>query len=171
VDTRLARFDDHKAAVKTNQEFTALLHEIATAKQEKDGIEEQILVLMETADALSAELKADERALAERKKEAETQRGVLGRERSALEAELARLAHERTGEARGLDTGLIAKYEQLLKQRRGLAVAAMIGETCSACHVRLRPHITQMIRRNDEILACESCQRLLYFVEAAATGS
>src|SRR5262245_47563880 len=32
VDTRLARFEDHKAAVKTNQEYTALLHEIATAK-------------------------------------------------------------------------------------------------------------------------------------------
>ena len=32
VDVRLARFEDHKAAVKTNQEYTALLHEITTAK-------------------------------------------------------------------------------------------------------------------------------------------
>ena len=63
---------------------------------------------------------------------------------------------------------LLARYEQLLKQRRGLAVARMNSEMCAACHVRLRPHVTQQIRRNDEIVACESCQRILYYVEPTA---
>ena len=167
VDTRLAKFDDHKAAVKTNQEYTALLHEIATAKQDKDSLEEKILVLMEEADALTAELKADERVLADRKREGDQARAALGEERKTLEAELARLGHERTGEARGVEAPMLARYEQLLKQRRGLAVARMNGDLCAACHVRLRPHIAQMIRRNNEILACESCQRILYFVDPA----
>lgn len=170
VDTRLARFEDHKAAVKTNQEFTALLHEIATAKTEKDALEDKILVLMETAEQLAAELKADERGLAEKKKGGDKAKTALAAERGALEAELARLSHERTGEARGVDAPLLAKYEQLVKQRRGVAVAAMNGEICSACHVRLRPHITQQVRRNDSIVACESCQRMLYVAPAAATG-
>ena len=42
VDARLSKFEDHKAAVKTNQEYTALLHEIATAKSEKDAVEEHL---------------------------------------------------------------------------------------------------------------------------------
>ena len=42
IDGRLTRFDEHKAAVKTNQEFTALLHEIETARSGKDDLEEQI---------------------------------------------------------------------------------------------------------------------------------
>ncbi len=170
VDTRMARFEDHKAAVKTNQEFTALLHEIATAKTDKDALEEQILVLMEAADHLTAELKGDERDLAEKRKEGGTTTAALAAERATLEAELARLAHQRTGEARGVDAGLLAKYEQLVRQRRGVAVAAMNGETCSACHVRLRPHFTQQVRRNDSIVACENCQRMLYVTVAAATG-
>ena len=167
VDTRLAKFDDHKAAVKTNHEYTALLHEIATAKQDKDSLEEKILILMEEADGLAAELKADERVLADRKREGDQARAALGEERKTLEAELARLGHERTGEARGVEAPMLARYEQLLKQRRGLAVARMNGDLCAACHVRLRPHIAQMIRRNNEILACESCQRILYFVDPA----
>jgi predicted nucleic acid-binding Zn-ribbon protein len=170
VDARLARFEDHKAAVKTNQEFTALLHEIATAKKDKDAIEDRILVLMEAADQLGASLKADERDVAEKKKDGDRTKTALAAERGTLEAELARLAHERTGEARGVDAPLLAKYEQLVKQRRGLAVAAMNGEICSACHVRLRPHITQQVRRNDSIVTCESCQRMLYVPPAAATG-
>jgi predicted nucleic acid-binding Zn-ribbon protein len=167
VDTRLAKFDDHKAAVKTNHEYTALLHEIATAKQEKDGIEDKILVLMEHADGLTAELKADERALADKKTQGDQAKAALAAERTTLQADLAELARQRTGETRGVDAPVLARYEQLLKQRRGLAVARMTGEMCAACHVRLRPHIAQIVRRNDEILACESCQRILYFVDPA----
>jgi len=163
VDTRLARFDDHKAAVKTNHEYTALLNEIATAKSEKDGIEERILVLMEAADALAAEVKAAEKALADAKREGDKTRAALTTERSALEREAQRLADERTHEARGIDRTLLAKYEQLLKQRRGIAVAALVGEVCSACHVRLRPHVSQQVRRNSDIVQCDSCQRILYF--------
>ena len=64
-DSRLSRFEDHKAAVKTNQEFTALLHEISTAKTEKDAVEEQILILLEAADVVGAELKTAESVLVE----------------------------------------------------------------------------------------------------------
>jgi len=163
VDSRLARFDDHKAAVKTNQEYTALLHEISAAKTEKDAIEERILVLMEQTDAIAAELKSAEAVLAEEKRGATETRQKLAIERKTVEAELARLTAERTGEKSAVPAPLLAKYEQLLKQRRGIAVAQMSGETCKACHVRLRPHVAQIIRRNDEIIQCESCQRILYF--------
>jgi uncharacterized protein len=166
VDARLARFDDHKAAVKTNQEYTALLHEISTAKAEKDAFEERILGLMEEADAITADRKAAEAALAETKREGDQTRAALGKERTSLETDAARLAHDRKREAALIEAPLLARYEQLLKQRRGIGVAAMNGEMCTACHVRQRPHVAQQIRRNDSIVQCESCQRILYFVPA-----
>src|SRR5262245_27946275 len=112
VDTRLARFEDHKAAVKTNQEFTALLHEIQTAKTEKDGIEEQILLLLEAADGLDAEIKSAEKAMADASKEGQATRETLNTERRALDGELARLAGERKGEAAAVQPPVLAKYEQ-----------------------------------------------------------
>jgi predicted nucleic acid-binding Zn-ribbon protein len=167
VDTRLARFDDHRAAVKTNQEYTALLHEIATAKAEKDSLEEQILLIMEAADGINADIKAAEAALAQTKLDVEAQRRVLDAERQTLEAELTQLTGERAGIAGALGSPVLAKYEQLLKQRRMQAVAEMVGELCTACHVRLRPAIAQTVRRNAEIVHCDSCQRILFFRPAA----
>jgi predicted nucleic acid-binding Zn-ribbon protein len=163
VDTRLARFDDHKAAVKTNQEYTALLHEIATAKAEKDAVEEKILILMEEADAISTDIRSAEAVLAQARQEGDDARASLSAEAKALDAELLRLATARKGETSSVDAALLARYEQLLKMRKGVAVAVMSGETCSACFVRLRPHVAQLIRRNDEIHQCESCQRILYY--------
>ncbi|HET9369665.1 MAG TPA: C4-type zinc ribbon domain-containing protein [Vicinamibacterales bacterium] len=163
VDTRLSRFNDHKAQVKTNQEYTALLHEIDTAKAEKDGLEEKILVLMEEADVGGAEIASAERALAAAVSEGERTRAAIAAEKQSLDAELARLAGARKGEVAAIDPPVLARYEQLLKGRKGVAVAALNGETCSACFVRLRPHITQQVRRNDSIVQCESCQRILYY--------
>lgn len=164
VETRLSRFDEHKAAVKTNQEYTALLHEIATAKAEKDGVEEKILELLEAADALSVEVNAAENALSVAKKDAAGVRALLDEERASLNAELARLATERDRQAAGVERPILAKYEQILKQRRMVAVARLTGELCTACHVRLRPAMAQAVRRNTEIVQCDSCQRILYFV-------
>jgi predicted nucleic acid-binding Zn-ribbon protein len=163
VDARLARFDDHKAAVKTNQEYTALLSEIATAKTEKDALEERILVLMEEADALAGRVKTAEEALAQAKREGSTARAGFAAERAALETELKGLDDLRIQQRTDVDKRALAIYDQLLKGRRGVAVARMEGEICGACRMRLRPHVTQGIRRNDEIVQCESCQRILYF--------
>jgi hypothetical protein len=169
VDVRLARFDDHKAAVKTNQEFTALLHEIATAKAGKDALEDEILVLLEAADAIAAEIARAEHAHAEARREGDAARAGLAAERKALDVELSRLTGERTREAASVDASVLARYEQLLKQRRMVAVAAIDGEMCTACHVRLRPAVAQHIRRNEDIVQCDSCQRILYFVPKVTT--
>ena len=171
VDTRLARFDDHKAAVKTNHEYTALLHEISTAKAEKDAIEERLLILMEEGDGLARELKASDAAFKEEQSKSQSALAALGLERQTLEAELARLARERTAAAASADARALALYEQLLKGRRGVAIARMEGDLCSACHVRQRPHMAQQVRRNDSIVQCESCQRILFFVAPVAEST
>lgn len=171
VDTRMSRFDDHKAAVKTNQEYTALLHEISIAKAEKDRLEEQLLELMEQADAIAADVKAAEKALAEEERRVAGEKAVLAEELGRIDAELARLAAERKASATAIEPRTLALYEQLIKGRKGLAVARMTGEICEACHVRLRPHVTQQIRRNDSVVQCDSCQRILYFVAPAASTS
>jgi predicted nucleic acid-binding Zn-ribbon protein len=168
VDSRLARFDDHKAAVKTNQEYTALLHEISTAKGEKDQIEDKILSLLETADSLSAAVKQAEGELADAKKAGDAAKATLHTERTALNTEVGRLTSERAAQAKTVEPRALATYDQLIKNRRGQAVAEMRGGHCLACHVRLRPPVEQHVRRNEDLVQCDSCQRLLYFVPPVA---
>jgi predicted nucleic acid-binding Zn-ribbon protein len=78
------------------------------------------------------------------------------------------LTGERQREARDIEAPLLAKYDQLLKMRKMLAVASLDGDICSACHVRLRPVVAQHVRRGTEIVTCDSCQRILYAVPKAA---
>ena len=57
VQTRLARYKDQLLEVKTNREYTAMLHEIETAQNEIRGREDRILEIMMESDDLNAEIK------------------------------------------------------------------------------------------------------------------
>jgi predicted nucleic acid-binding Zn-ribbon protein len=167
VDARMAKFEEHKAAVKTNQEYHALNHEIEVAQASKSALEDQIIALMDEGDTLAATLKAAEAALAEEKKKADATRAALHADKARHEAEIARLTGERRAATAPIPPALLNKYDQVLKNRKGLAVAAMVAGHCTACNVRLRPNVEQQIRRNDAIIACDSCQRILYYVPPA----
>ena len=173
IDARMAKFEDHKAAVKTNQEFQALNHEIEVAQTSKSALEDQIITLMDEADTLTAALKAAETELADQKKAADASRKSLHADRAKQEAEIARLTAERSVATASIPAAMLTKYDQVAKNRKGIAVAAMMAGHCTACNVRLRPHVEQQVRRNDSIVTCDSCQRILYYVpppEAADAG-
>jgi predicted nucleic acid-binding Zn-ribbon protein len=42
-------------------------------------------------------------------------------------------------------------------------VALVVGGSCSACHVRVRPAAMQSLKAGREILYCDSCKRILYY--------
>ena len=168
IDTRLARFEEHKAAVKTNEEFHALQREMATAQQEKGVFEEKVLEFMLEADALAAKVKDAEGVLAAAKKELDAMKAAHTAESAALTTRVAGLVTERTAKAAGVDKPTFAKYEQLLKGRRGVAIARIEGELCTACHMKMRPAVAALVRKNEELLTCDNCQRILYYVPPAA---
>jgi len=165
---RLSKYRDQAMAVKTNQEYHAIQHEIAHAQGEIKKYEDQILERMVEADDLTATIKAAEAALAAEQK-------TIGAERTRLETEdaetqklLDALGSERARIIGGLDKRVLSIYEIGLSHRQGIAVAEAKDGICTICHVRLRPQMFNEVRRNDAIVQCERCQRILYFVPAPA---
>jgi predicted nucleic acid-binding Zn-ribbon protein len=59
-------------------------------------------------------------------------------------------------------------FDHVAKSRRPLVVVEARDGLCTGCHVRLRPQVFNEVRRNDSLIQCDSCLRILYFVPAAA---
>src|SRR5262245_19299280 len=92
---RLSKFREQAMAVKTNQEYHAIQHEIAFAQTEIKTLEDRILELMVQADELSASVKQAEAGLAAEQKAVEADRQALATEQVELTAALTRMAAER----------------------------------------------------------------------------
>lgn len=170
VSSRLSKFKNQLMEVKTNKEYQAMQKEMAVAEEEVSNHETRMLERMEEADGLARELKAAEAALKSEQAEVSRARAALAEERVEAERDLEKVLVERAAVAARLSRDALALFERIAG-RRGVAVAEARDGLCTVCHVRLRPQAFNDVRRNDSLIQCDSCSRILYFVPAASPGA
>ncbi|MDH4066733.1 MAG: C4-type zinc ribbon domain-containing protein [Acidobacteriota bacterium] len=164
---RLEKYKEQSMAVKTNTEFHAMQHQMAAVKAEIDQFESRTLEVMMAADELAASLKRAEARL----KSDET---TVARERQAIEAQrieheaiIERCASERVSLAAQIDPQVLSTFEKVARIRAGVGLARAEKERCVVCQVRLRPMVFSAVVRGDEVVQCDSCQRILYYIPPA----
>jgi predicted nucleic acid-binding Zn-ribbon protein len=171
VQSRLSKFKNQLMEVKTNKEYQAMQKEMSVAEQEISDLETKMLERMEEADALALELKAAEAALKTEQAEIAAARQKLDAERGQVDEALKRTAEERAQVAAQVSPEALALFERIAHGRKGQAMAEARDGLCTICHVRLRPQVFNEARRNEQLIQCDSCTRILYFVHAQAPAA
>jgi predicted nucleic acid-binding Zn-ribbon protein len=163
---KLSRLKDQLMAVKTNKEYTAMLHEIQMAEAQIRTEEDKILEIMEEMETKENNLKGAEQEL--HKKTAEYQESIRKTNESTpqLQAELVKLCEEKMLKESQVGMELLSRYRRIAEARKGIALAEAKDELCSACHVRIRPQMYADLIRTETILACDSCSRILFYRES-----
>jgi predicted nucleic acid-binding Zn-ribbon protein len=166
---RVSKFKDQQSAVKTNREYQAIQHETETAQRDVSAVEEKVLERMIEADVIAAEVKRDEAVLAAQEKEISAEKAALAGELAVEQAALAKASQARAALLARLEPRLLALFEQVSRVRKGIAICSATRDgLCSVCHVRLRPQVFQLVRQNDSIVQCDTCQRILYYIPPPA---
>jgi uncharacterized protein len=169
--SRLSKFREQAMAVKTNQEYHAIQKEIGFAQGEIKTLEDKELEQMLEADDLTAALKKAEAELAAEQKAIEADRRALAAEQKELQAAIEQTTRERAALVAGLDAGVLRTFEQVARKRNGVAVAVARDGICTICHVRLRPQVFNTVLKNEQIMQCDSCNRILYYVPKTAPAA
>ena len=167
VQARLSKYKDQLMAVKTNKEYQAMQHEIAAAEGLVRSQEDKLLDLMEVSERETADLKAAEGALKADQAAIAGEQKALGQEKTEQAAALTRLAAEREQLTSGISKDALTIFARVAHGRRGIAVAEARDGLCVECHVRLRPQVFNEVRRNEKLIQCDSCTRILYYVPPA----
>ena len=162
VQGRLSRFKEQQMAVKTNKEYTAVQHEIATAEAQIQRLEDTILEHMFETDDLGTGVETAERALQAERTEVERERTSLEAERAEMERRLRGRSDERAKLIGSIGAAARALFEAIARQRQGLAVVEARNGHCTVCNVRLRPQVLNKVLRNTELIQCDTCMRILY---------
>jgi predicted nucleic acid-binding Zn-ribbon protein len=159
-ETQKTRFEGQQSQVKSNEAYTALLHEIETASEAISRSETRILELMEAVEKASRGLRAAQEE--SRQTEAE-----LGRRRLALDAKEEQLSKERTrleatraNLAAAVEREPLARYERIAERRRP-AIALVSGELCLGCRVGIPPQLYVEVLSGKSLVTCGTCHRIL----------
>ena len=164
---RAERADRNLMAAKKPDEYTAAIREADAARKQISALETQILEQMEIVDQaekdlterapevekLGADMKARFKAFDE---QVQTQQQQVENAR----AERERLMNE-------LPKTTSAMYKRIASRiRDGVAMAEARNGACMACYMALRPQIMADVRRGEEVITCDNCNRILYYAPA-----
>ncbi|GEM_PF-134886 len=176
LEDRLRRSNERLAHVTNQREYSAVLNEIDHTRTELQGVETQLAEYEEEIEQLAGPAaEADERIAAERQK-MDAALAEVARERDEVLARLAELGKVRDEIVRELPPAWFRRFERIKEARGGVAIARIVpgggGQACGECHVRLRPQLVALARRGQDLVFCESCKRILYWMpeEPAAAG-
>ncbi|MGH7936732.1 MAG: zinc ribbon domain-containing protein [Chthoniobacterales bacterium] len=166
---RVRKYRDQTSQVKTNEAYKALQHEVQMAEDEIAKAEDRLLEQMVAGEEYDRRIKAAEKLLKEVEEVARVQRKIIEDDKGVSEKRLVELTAERTAILADIPENLLDHYDRISKKHNGIALAEVRDEKCSACGMRLRPHVHQEMQRgdSDELFHCETCTRIIYLSEPA----
>ncbi|MDH4038898.1 MAG: C4-type zinc ribbon domain-containing protein [Candidatus Krumholzibacteria bacterium] len=170
TEKRLHEHEDHlkkcksqQSLVKTNDEYTAMIKEIANLEKAIGDDEEKILVLMDEIEAAEKETAAAHEALQVERGKRMAERDTLEAKSAELATEVDRLTREKPKILSEISPALLKRYERVADRFGDLAVTRVQDEHCGVCRQQLPPQVAVEVRKNDQFITCQACGRILVY--------
>jgi len=161
--TQIDKWRSQQVQTKKNEEYQALAHEVENAEKEIFKIEDKELDLMERSEKLATEIKAEQQVLNDVNAQAQRQKETIGKRESAMKEEIEKLKAERATLAAGVDESYLGRYERIMRHRQDVAIVPLQHGNCGGCHLQMPPQVVHQAKRNEELVTCEQCGRILYW--------
>ena len=162
---RVDRAERNLMSSKKQDEYTAAIREADSARKQISALETQILEQLEILEQAEASLNERAAEIASLNSDREARLKAFDDETATIDERLAVARKEREEVFAALPKAMSGLYSRIRARiRDGIAVAEARNRSCSACFMSLRPQVMAEIRRGEEIITCDNCGRILYYV-------
>jgi predicted nucleic acid-binding Zn-ribbon protein len=163
--TKQERAERNLMSSKKQDEYTAAIREADAARKHISQLETQILEKMETFEQAEKQLKEREPETARLQSEMAERIREFEKQARTQQEQLESSRRERERLVATLPKQMSALYNRISARiRDGIAVAEARNGSCTACFMSLRPQVMAEIRRGDDVIVCDNCNRILYYV-------
>ena len=161
---KISKYREQSLAVKTNEQYKALLQEITFAEQAIRACEDKILDGMLAIEAQEKNQKTAEAELKQETTEIEKEKAEARARTEEDQKQLADWGARRNLLRSEISADVVPYYDRVVSLRKS-GISEVRGDgKCGACNVMLRPQTYNEVRANDRVIACDSCGRILYYV-------
>lgn len=148
--------------VKVPKELQDLQHEVASIKRAIAILEDQQLAAMLLVEEAQSKYDTAQRQFVQAQSEFASDHAVLLGESGMLATIGDRLQAERAAVVNQIPAATLEAYDRLRKNKRGVAVAIISDNGCSACGTELTAADRQTARSPIQEFHCPSCGRFIY---------
>ena len=166
IDTakqRILKLREQQATIKTNEQYRAINNEVAGVEKQIREFEDREIILMEETEGLRANVAHMEQRLKQEDAVVSSDRGQLDDRLKAIQQEIDRLTEERVSLIKDVDADWLGRYERTFKHHPDFAMVPVDQAACGGCHMKLPPQVIQNVKRNQSMVCCSFCGRILYW--------
>lgn len=157
----LKRYQGQLMQVKNQQQYAAAWKEIDATRKHVKELEDSVLKNMSEAEAIQKQLDEGRAGFDELKVRYDAAHEQWQASLSDLRSEIEALQTRQEQIESGIPEKLKREFWRVARNRQGVAITRVDGETCSGCRTRVRPALAQQLKRG-ELVKCEGCSRILY---------
>lgn len=165
AEDKLAKYRTQQSAVKKNDEYQALGHEIETTEAQVSELEEKELEIMYAIDESKKRFEAAEMVLQENIIGHEAKIAALGERKTNLETELTSVQAEVDQAREPVEDRALQLYDRIAKHYMPVCVPLKDGK-CGGCHLKVSSEVESASRGKSpdtELASCDQCSRLVYW--------
>lgn len=148
--------------VQNPKELQDLQKDIVSLKRHLQTLEERQLEAMLAVEDTEKDLQTAKTDLEHVQSNLKEQNKDLTKESETLRKDLERLNSERQAVVTDIASQALNVYDQLRKQKRGIAITTVTDNSCEACGTTLTPSQQQTARSTSQLFHCPTCGRILF---------
>ena len=123
----------------------------------------QILALMEELEGIVSENEGLKVWLEEQEVQLSEKKSSIARWMDECVRDQDRLDSERAVLVQDIPRDFMSFYQRVFKGRNGRAVVPVLDGICQECHLQIPPQDYNELQRNDKLMSCPHCDRIIYW--------
>src|SRR5436305_4351479 len=151
-----------------SKSYEAAIREMDAAKKQVSELETKTLEQMEAAETAEKSLSERAEEFSRLQSERDERLRAFDEETRKQSEELETRRRDRDSLFDSLPPTVKSTYKRISARiRDGVALAEARNGSCSACFIALRPQVMAEVRRGEEIVTCDNCNRILFYQPSA----
>ncbi len=163
-NTLAQKLQTQSAMIKKNEEYKAMLNEIAGVKSSVGEFETQQLLLMDKIEDDRKKFRQAEKIYEDRKKSISDEKTGLAELGKQLEQEIKKLSEKSEELRKNVAPEILSPYSRLLSRGTSTPFSPAKDGICGNCHLRLTPQTVNTARKESPAF-CDNCSHMIYYSE------
>jgi predicted nucleic acid-binding Zn-ribbon protein len=153
----------YDGSVANARELQSIRAEVENIASRTTRTEDRLLEVMEDRERVDREVEEAEGRSAAAREALDQLTAGSAEEFGEVEAAIEAQQKLRDANVPAIDPDLLALYEDLRRQKKGVGVAELKDGVCQGCHQKLSPMELDRMKRSTGVRRCEYCRRILVF--------
>ncbi len=151
----------YDGTVSSVKELEQMQRKMELLAEEKNGLEEEILILMESLEEQESSLEQLKKAVESASEDLKEKETMLEKNLARLEEELKGLQEKRSQHVKEIEPRFLDRYNLLAEKHNGQPLARVEDEICGGCRVFISSALRGHLYNPEAMVYCENCGRLL----------